>query len=199
MIIRKRGIIISVPILVLGFLTVYTIDYIFALVPLLIIIFVLYFHRDPSIEFEENGVISPCSGEVTDIEETQDYTEVSVYLGLLDNHIIRSPVSGTINKITRKEGGNKPAFLNSSEKNNRMVYQYDNLSISVMTGFIARRLKKLVDEDSNVKIGDRICLISFGSRTNIRIYDCTADDIEVSEGEKIRIGQKISSKSWSRC
>lgn len=195
MIIRKRGIIISVPIIVLGTLTAYSTHYTFGLIPLLLAAFVLYFHRDPSIEFENAGVISPCSGEVTDIRETQDYTEISVYLGLLDNHVIRSPVSGTINNITRKKGNNKPAFLNSSEKNNRMVYHYDSLSVSVMTGFIARRLKKLVEEETNVKIGDRICLISFGSRTNIRIYDCTCDDIKISEGEKVNIGQKIWSKS----
>lgn len=190
MIVRKRGILLSLPIIAIGIMSSILLSYVAGVISSIVALFVLYFHRDPEITVEGGGMVSPCSGKVTDIRENDEYVEISIYLSLLNNHIIRSPKSGHIEDISRRGNGSKPAFLNSSEKNNRLIFKYTDVSVSVMTGFIARRLKPLVEE-SEVSAGDRICLISFGSRTNIRIHNTKRNSIDVEEGDRIKVGQNL--------
>lgn len=150
--------------------------------------FILWFHRDPERKSPQSGFVSPVDGRVKNIEKSEDRIKISVYLGITDVHIVRSPINGKISNIYRTDGYNIPAFMPSSEKNNKLSYQYTNkCQINVMTGFIARRLQSKVS-DEQVERGEKIGLISFGSRSvitiNRRFYR-----LNISEGDKIIAGK----------
>jgi len=152
---------------------------------------VLWFHRDPERDVPSKGLLSPVDGRIKDIRDIDEqYTEVSVYLGLSDVHIVRSPRGGHIETIRREGQGNLPALLSMSEKNNSLVYNYqDGLEVAVMTGVIARRLQQKINTGS-VSRGEKIGLISFGSRSTIR-YSSEDYQLMVSKGDKITAGETI--------
>lgn len=154
----------------------------------LLSLFFIWFHRDPNRDVVQDGFVSPVDGRIKHIEETDEQIEISVYLGITDVHIVRSPIEGIIEGIDRSKGGNYPAFLQQSEKNNSLTYRYeDGCIVSIMTGFIARRLKTKVDE-GYVYRGQKIGLISFGSRSVVRL-DKERYELEVSEGDRLVSGK----------
>src|SRR6266436_9896587 len=71
-----------------------------AILPILLACFFLWFFRDPDrvIPGEEGALVSPADGKVTDISTLQVGQEkrlrVSIFLSVLDVHVNRSPISG---------------------------------------------------------------------------------------------------------
>ncbi|MEZ5854912.1 MAG: phosphatidylserine decarboxylase [Hyphomicrobiaceae bacterium] len=147
--------------------------------------FIAYFFRDPErvIPLREGLVVSPADGRVQLIETVRppaelglDATErqrVSIFLSVLDVHINRAPVAGTIKRSIYVPG----AFLNAavdkaSEENERraiVIAQADGTEIACVqiAGLIARRIVTFKDEGSTVGAGERFGLIRFGSRVDI--------------------------------
>lgn len=155
---------------------------------ILLSILFIWFHRDPPRDIAENGVVSPVDGTVKSIDRSNDRVKISIYLGLSDVHIVRSPVDGIITNMYRSGEGNYPALLDISEKNNSLVYEYEKgIEVAIMTGFIARRLKSKVDA-GGVCRGDRIGIISFGSRSTVS-FSSNRYELKVSEGDKITAGE----------
>lgn len=166
----------------------------FLIPSVLIAFFILWFHRDPDREIPSAGLTSPVDGKVKNIRETDDgIVEVSIYLGLSDVHIARSPKQGYIENIYRKGEGNFPALLSRSKKNNSLVFSYESgMEVSIMTGVIARRLQSKISTEA-VSKGERIGLISFGSRSILR-YQSDNYDLTISEGDKVTAGETIIGK-----
>src|SRR5438270_1416754 len=87
----------------------------FALAPLLLACFFLWFFRDPErvIPSEPGLVVSPADGKVTAASVVEiggkPQTRISIFLNVFDVHVNRSPVSGTIVSVEYKPG----KFLNA--------------------------------------------------------------------------------------
>ena len=158
----------------------------FGSILILITIWVYYFFRDPdrySIN-DDTFLVSPADGLITDIsertgpielqQENTTYTKMSIFMNVFNCHVNRTPLSGTVKEITYKPGKFLNASLDkASEENERNYYKIncsksgEEIIIVQIAGLIARRIVCEVEEGQNLKQGDRIGMIRFGSRVDI--------------------------------
>ena len=152
---------------------------------ILITVWVYYFFRDPerySIN-DDKFLVSPADGLITDISERPGpvelrlenitYTRVSIFMNVFNCHVNRVPISGKIEEIYYKPGKFLNASLDkASEENERNFYKIKTLNgediiIVQIAGLIARRIVCQVEQDQELKQGERIGMIRFGSRVDI--------------------------------
>ena len=156
-----------------------------ALIGLLITIWIYYFFRDPEriIINDDNYLVSPADGEVIKVEEVsgpkelglenKSFKKISIFMNVFDCHVNRTPCSGKITEILYKPGKFFNASLDkASEENERNYYKISNnagedIIVVQIAGLIARRIVTEVGENSELKQGDRIGMIRFGSRADI--------------------------------
>ena len=148
-------------------------------------IWVYYFFRDPdriSID-DDNYLTSPADGLVLQVLETngpkelelenRKFTKISIFMNVFDCHVNRTPCAGKISQIIYKPG----KFFNASrdkasEENERNYYKVQNSSgediiVVQIAGLIARRIVNESHEGQELKQGERIGMIRFGSRADI--------------------------------
>ncbi len=155
-------------------------------ISIIITVWVYYFFRDPE-RFPINDdtyLVSPADGLITDISERSGpeelrlenttYTKVSVFMNVFNCHVNRIPTSGKIDEIYYKPGKFLNASLDkASEENERNYYKIkskqnsEEIIIVQRAGLIARRIVCEVEQGQELKQGDRIGMIRFGSRVDI--------------------------------
>ena len=155
-------------------------------ISILITVWVYYFFRDPE-RFpinDDSYLVSPADGLITDISERSGpeelrlenttYTKVSVFMNVFNCHVNRIPTSGKIDEIYYKPGKFLNASLDkASEENERNYYKIkskqnsEEIIIVQIAGLIARRIVCEVEQGQELKQGDRIGMIRFGSRVDI--------------------------------
>mgnify|MGYP001376204662 FL=1 len=148
-------------------------------------IWVYYFFRDPdriSID-DDNYLTSPADGLVLQVLETngpkelelenKKFTKISIFMNVFDCHVNRTPCAGKISQIVYKPGKFFNASLDkASEENERNYYKVQNSSgediiVVQIAGLIARRIVNESHEGQELKQGERIGMIRFGSRADI--------------------------------
>ena len=153
---------------------------------ILISVWVYYFFRDPELFSinDESYLVSPADGLITDISEKSGpeelrlenttYTKVSVFMNVFNCHVNRIPTAGTIEEIYYKPGKFLNASLDkASEENERNYFKLkskknsEEIIIVQIAGLIARRIVCEVEQGQELKQGDRIGMIRFGSRVDI--------------------------------
>ena len=170
-----------------GIITIifYTFSDLLGLIGLVLTVWVYYFFRDPDrIPIDNDDyLISPADGEIIKVEEVdgpkelnlenKKFKKISIFMNVFDCHVNRTPCSGKIEEILYKPGKFFNASLDkASEDNERNYYkikdQQNNDRIVVqIAGLIARRIVCESNKDQNLKQGDRIGMIRFGSRADI--------------------------------
>ena len=152
---------------------------------ILITVWVYYFFRDPerySIN-DDSYLVSPADGLITDISEKSgpaelrlentSFTRVSVFMNVFNCHVNRVPSSGKVEEIYYKPGKFLNASLDkASEENERNYFKIklkngEEIIIVQIAGLIARRIVCEVEQDQDLKQGERIGMIRFGSRVDI--------------------------------
>ena len=156
-----------------------------ALLGLLLTIWVYYFFRDPeriTID-DDNYLVSPADGEVIKVEEVDGpkefnlenkrFRKISIFMNVFDCHVNRTPCAGKIEEILYKPG----KFLNASfdkasEDNERNYYkikdnQNNNIILVQIAGLVARRIVCEASKNQELKQGERVGMIRFGSRADI--------------------------------
>ncbi len=152
---------------------------------IIITIWVYYFFRDPerySIN-DDNYLVSPADGLITDISEKSgpeelrlentSFTRISVFMNVFNCHVNRMPSSGLIEEIFYKPGKFLNASLDkASEENERNYFKIklnsgEEIIIVQIAGLIARRIVCEVEQGQDLKQGDRIGMIRFGSRVDV--------------------------------
>ena len=89
-----------------------------AIIPVLLAAFFLWFFRDPErvVPQEPGAVVSPGDGKVTDVSAltvgSEKQMRVSIFLSVFDVHVNRSPIAGVIGDICYRRG----KFLNAMNK-----------------------------------------------------------------------------------
>ena len=163
----------------------YFISTFLGLVGLILSIWVYYFFRDPeriSIN-DDNYLTSPADGEVLMVHEVdgpkelnledKKFTKISIFMNVFDCHVNRTPCDGKISEIFYKPGKFLNASLDkASEDNERNYYKITNNSgediiVVQIAGLIARRIVCESTKDQELKQGDRIGMIRFGSRADV--------------------------------
>ena len=155
------------------------------LLGLLLSVWVYYFFRDPeriSIN-DDNYLVSPADGLVLQVYETlgpkelslenKKFIKVSNFMNVFDCHVNRTPCDGKVSEVIYKPGKFFNASLDkASEDNERNYYKITNnqgedVIVVQIAGLIARRIVCEISKDQNLKQGDRIGIIRFGSRADI--------------------------------
>ena len=94
-------------------------------------------------------------------------------MNVFDCHVNRTPCSGVINEILYKPGKFFNASLDkASEDNERNYYKIsdphkNNIVVVQIAGLVARRIVCESSKEQELKQGDRIGMIRFGSRADI--------------------------------
>ncbi len=163
----------------------YLISSFLGLIGLVLTIWCYYFFRDPerySID-DDDYLVSPADGLVLQVQENEGlkelnlenkkFTKVSIFMNVFDCHVNRSPCTGKVSEILYKPGKFFNASLDkASEENERNYYKITNskgedIIVVQIAGLIARRIVTDTSENSDLKQGDRIGMIRFGSRADL--------------------------------
>ena len=155
------------------------------LLGLVLTIWVYYFFRDPDriIINDDNYLVSPADGEVIKVEEVdgpkelgfenKKFKKISIFMNVFDCHVNRTPCSGKIEEILYKPGKFVNAsFDKASEDNERNYYKIkdnhgNNVVVVQIAGLVARRIVCESSKNQDLKQGDRIGMIRFGSRADV--------------------------------
>jgi phosphatidylserine decarboxylase len=153
-----------------------------ALVTIPVFLLVVWFFRNPSrpVVPDESIVLSPADGKVVVIKKTfekeyfkDERWQVSIFMSPLNVHANRYPVSGQVTYFKYHPGKYLVAWHpKSSELNERATVVIKTLKgqeilIRQIAGAVARRIVPYSKEGAQVKQGDELGFIKFGSRVDI--------------------------------
>ena len=173
--------------IIAGIITIvlYSLSDFLGLIGLVFTIWVYYFFRDPEriIIENDNFLVSPADGEVIKVEEVDGpkelglenkrFKKISIFMNVFDCHVNRIPCTGKIEEILYKPGMFFNASLDKASEDNERNYfkikdTYNNDIILVqIAGLVARRIVCEAKKDQELKQGDRVGMIRFGSRADI--------------------------------
>lgn len=184
--------------LIVGFLTG---AWGWAVLPLLLAAFFLWFFRDPerAIPQEPGLVVSPADGKVTEVTRVStpdgERLRISIFLSVFDVHVNRSPVAGILREVRYSKGkflnAMNPACAEVNERNLAVVEAADGYEITFtqIAGLLARRIVFNKRPGDPLARGERVGLIKFGSRTDIVLPG--GAEVLVQRGERVRGGASI--------
>lgn len=170
-------------------------------------LFVLSFFRDPerAIPADADALVSPADGTVTHVGETADpdfpggraFT-ISIFLSVFNVHVNRLPRSGRVTALRYYPG----EFLDAraadcSVRNEQFWIDLTDgptsglVRIKQIAGAIARRIVCWLKPDEEVRAGERLGMIKFGSRTEISVPVDMVRETLVQVGDTVRGGSTI--------
>lgn len=171
-----------------------------AILPLLLAAFFLWFFRDPqrAIPGAPGLIVSPADGLVTEAVTIQtpagQRQRVSIFLNVFDVHVNRAPIAGTIVSVDYQKGkyinAMNPACSDVNERN-IVLFQGEGIEIvfKQIAGLLARRIVFPYKVGDRVERGQRVGMMKFGSRTDI-VFPGDAE-IQVKVGQRVKGGSSI--------
>jgi phosphatidylserine decarboxylase len=178
-----------------------------AIVPLVILIWLISFFRDPAraIPSEPRAIVAPADGLVVDITPIAQYefigrpaVRIGIFLSIFNVHINRAPCAGRVLETHYHPG----EFLNamrpeSAERNEFMWIGFERseqpaqrFAVRQISGMLARRIVCTLAPGTAVTRGEKFGMIKLGSRTEL-ILPADAVEITVKVGDTVRAGSHI--------
>ena len=169
-------------------------------------LFTLYFFRDPNPTTPSiaNAIVAPAHGKVDVIDETEENEvlggrckRISIFLSVIDVHVQKAPVSGTVSYLKHKPG----KFLSATSAHcvdcneNVLIgldctdYPGQKVSLRLVAGLIARRILPWVEVGQTIPRSERISLIQYGSRCDL--YLPMNVKVHAKLGDKVKGGETI--------
>tara|TARA_B100000575_G_C22970648_1_gene560321 strand:- start:131 stop:757 length:627 start_codon:yes stop_codon:yes gene_type:complete len=191
-----KNYIIMVLIILLFFSNLY-----FSFFLLLTLLFIVYFFRVPNREIKtsKNTVFAPCDGKIVqirEVEETEFFKQkkilISIFMSPLNVHSNHYPINGNI-VYTKYHPGKFLVAWNpkSSTKNERSSVVIENTEISILVrqiaGALARRIVTYSKRNEQVKSGEELGFIKFGSRVDLYLPLRTEINVKLNEKVKAKI------------
>jgi phosphatidylserine decarboxylase len=151
----------------------------------LLTVWCVFFFRDPDrITPSRAGlVVSPADGMVQMVADAPPPPEldmgsdplprISVFMNVFNCHVNRSPVDGTVVKLAYRPGKFFNASLDkASEDNERQAVRLRapdgrEFACVQIAGLVARRILCDLKPDQDIRAGERIGMIRFGSRVDV--------------------------------
>ena len=187
----------------------YNLSNFFGVLALVLTVWVYYFFRDPErvIIEDDNYLVSPADGEVIKVEEVEGpkelglenkkFNKISIFMNVFDCHVNRTPCAGQVEEILYKPGKFLNASLDkASEDNERNYYKIKDIHgneiiVVQIAGLIARRIVCETNKNQDLKQGERIGMIRFGSRADV-YYENFEPLVKV--GQKAISGETLLAK-----
>lgn len=183
-----------------------------------IIAFLMQFFRDPkrNVPQEEGAIVAPADGRVLKgqidkieiiehdyplmehvLEEGKKGIRISTFMSPFDVHVNRIPVSGKVVDAVYCPGKFKIAKGDIEKENEKNLVVIDSefgkIGVIQIAGFVARRIVQYVNVGDEVKIGERLGMIRFGSRVDL-ILPYENCKLMVKEGQKSKAAETIMAK-----
>lgn len=158
-------------------------------------LWVAYFFRDPERTGERgsNLIVAPADGRVVMISDVDEpdflksrAKRISIFMNVFNVHVNRYPIDGVVKYVHYNPG----RFLNaasdkSSLENEQMSVGIDSYGRKILVrqiaGLIARRIVTYSKLDQDVKQGERMGMIRFGSRVDVFIPTSSAVTVQVGQ------------------
>jgi phosphatidylserine decarboxylase len=173
---------------------------------LLFTIFTFYFFRDPNASTPGGPglVVSPGHGKVDVIEQLADSKvfggpchRISIFLSVIDIHVQNAPITGKVACVTRTSGKFMSALKSDCADFNENVHIMFNsaetpgekVGLRLIAGVLARRIVPFVETGDEMRRGERISLIQFGSRCDL--YVPLSHQLKVSLGQRVVGGETV--------
>ena len=179
-----------------------------AIVPAVLLVFVVYFFRDPprQIPSEPGCLVSPADGTVSEVAQI-DYdlflegpaVRVSIFLSILNVHVNRSPAKSRVMSLKYAPGQFLNAMKAESALHNENMwialeekeYPYRRLVVRQVAGLIARRIVCALAPGEMIERGERFGMIKFGSRTELIMPADPDLVVLVRKGDKVKGGSTV--------
>ena len=191
---------------------------IFAIVIMLLILFLLNFYKDPKRKIPKgNNIVAPADGKVINIiDASDDFVKIkkgilgkiqtltkdvakecyviSIFMSPIDAHINRAPIEGIVKSTKYKKGTFFKAYnLEKSLENekNEIIIQNKEIRAKVIqiAGFLARRIKCYVKKNQKVNKGQKIGMIALSSQTTLILPGWV--DLKVKLNQNVKAGETI--------
>lgn len=160
------------------------------------------FFRDPVRPFptDLSLLYGPADGTVIGVDTVENpwfvgrrSHRVSIFLSLLDVHVNRSPVSGTVAAVRDLGTGFAPAMHFERSHGNRrrevgITTERGPVLVVQVAGLLARRIVPWAQSGDQVVAGQKIGMITFGSRTDLIVPMGVAEPC-VTRGQRVVGGQ----------
>jgi phosphatidylserine decarboxylase len=198
----RDGYIYGLSLLIVAALVVWTTgSWAWAVVPMLLAAFFLWFFRDPErlVPAGPGLVVSPGDGLVTETIAitTSDgpRQRISIFLSVFDVHVNRSPIGGVLTGVRYQKGlylnAMNPASADRNEQNVVTVRGGDGVEVTFkqIAGLIARRIVFNYRQGDSVQRGQRVGLIKFGSRVDVLLP--AEARLLVKVGERVQGGSSV--------
>lgn len=164
----------------------------------LLLLFLISFFRIPSrvLTIDANKIICPADGKVVVIEEIIDEEyfhdkriQVSIFMSPANVHVNRNPMSGTVAYNQYHKGKYLVAWHpKSSTENERwsVVLQNDKDAILVkqIAGALAKRICNYTKVFQQVKQGEELGFIKFGSRVDVLLPLNASIEVQLNQAVK---------------
>jgi phosphatidylserine decarboxylase len=171
-----------------------------AIVPVVLAAFFLWFFRDPerAIPRDAGAVVSPGDGKVTEVAAVNTgqgkQLRISIFLSVFNVHVNRSPIAGIIRNVRYQRG----QYLNamnaaSAELNEQNIVTVEGGGQKVIfkqiAGLLARRIVFYPKAGDKLERGQRVGLIKFGSRVDVLLEPSARANVKV--GDRVKGGASV--------
>jgi phosphatidylserine decarboxylase len=196
----KDGYFYGLGLLIAAALLVWLTSWPWALIPLLLAAFFLWFFRDPQRTVPDGPglIISPGDGLVTETVRIStpdgERQRISIFLSVFDVHVNRSPIAGVITDVHYQKGkylnAMNPASADQNEQNIVTVRgEGFEVTFKQIAGLLARRIVFVPSQGSSIGRGERVGLIKFGSRVDVVLP--AAAELRVKPGVRVKGGASV--------
>lgn len=189
----------------LGLINILSFLFLSPLIPILSIIllvlslaflfFIISFFRIPirTLTIAENKIICPADGKVVVIEEILDQEfyqdkriQVSIFMSPANVHVNRNPISGLVKYKKYHKGKYLVAWHpKSSTENERCSAVIENNKGSILVkqiaGAVAKRICNYVETGMDVKQGEELGFIKFGSRVDVLLPINAGVNVQIND------------------
>ena len=163
----------------------------------------LFFFRDPrrTPPDGEHLLVSPADGTVLGVDAVASHpelgtpgTKMTIFLSILDVHLVRSPIAATVGKVEYHPGKFLPAYkpeAGTANESNTLVLRSTKTALVMkqIVGVAARRIKCFVKEGQSVARGEKVGLMYFGSRVEITLPRDAV--VKVGLNQKVKAGESV--------
>jgi len=174
-----------------------------ALVCFLFFVFCMLFFRNPrrATVDEAGAIICPADGKVMEIRDVVDgeilgeeRKRIGIFMSPVDVHVNRAPVGGRVTQVRHRDGGFGMAFkkdIDQINERNYILIESGNEKVLMVqiAGFLARRITSYVKAGDEVRIGQTVGIISFGSRVDVYLPKGYEPVVDLQE--RVRAGVTV--------
>jgi len=170
--------------------------------------FMLFFFRDPqrTPPADPAAIVAGADGTIMAVKEmpeneflNAEAVRLSIFLSLLDVHVNRAPIGGKVEFLKYYPGKRYFTFQEKSSLYNQhssilIGNDRTHCLVNQIVGPVARRVVYWLKLGQEVKTGEKIGMMKFGSRLDM--YLPKADvEVLVKPGDKVRAGLTVVAKT----